>query len=139
MKEIITEVVEPNYITVKRGNKTRKIKQYQTEDGKIFDNKEDAERYDSILEFDKIEHLHNNSISELGYNWYRAKDEKELELIKKRLTWSHAHVYGIENIKVGEWFNYHDVDGGDSYDSIYFITLPEFENEVSELMRLLKG
>jgi len=139
MKEIITEVVVPKYVTVQRGTKVKKLKQYQAEDGKIFDNKEDAERYDSKLEFGKIEHLHINNISELGYEWYRAKDENELKLIKERLTWSHADVYGIQNIKIGEWFNYSDVDGGDSRDSIYFITLAEFIGEVSQLIRLLKG
>ena len=139
MKEIITEVLVPKYVTVQKGTKIKKLKQYQAEDGRIFDNKEDAERYDSKLEFGKIDRLHYSNISELGYEWYRAKDENELNLIKKRLTSSHADVYGIQNIKIGEWFNYSDVDGGDSRDSIYFITLAEFIGEVSQLIRLLKG
>jgi|WetSurSiteA1Bulk_404760.scaffolds.fasta_scaffold01794_8 hypothetical protein len=139
MKEIITEITEPNYVTIQKGNKTRKIKQYQAEDGKIFDKKDEAENHDFKLKFDKIEHIGDNVISELGYDWYRAKNEDELALIKERLVWSYSYVHGLENIKVGEWFNYRIDNGGDYRDNIYFTTLSEFENEISELTHLLKG
>lgn len=139
MKEIITEVTEPNYVTVKKGTKVRKIKQYQTEDGKLFDKKDEAEEHDFKLEFDKIEHVEGDFVSELGWSWYRAKNEEELELLKKKLVYSYANIRGLENIKVGEWFNYLHMDGGDYRDDIYFTTLEEFENEISELMHLLKG
>lgn len=139
MKEIITEVVEPNYVTIQKGTKTRKIKQYQAEDGKLFDRMPDAEEHDINLKFDEIEHINNDVISELGYNWYRAKNEDELNFLRRRLVWSYANVYGLNNIKVDEWFNYRREDGGDSRDTITFLTLPEFENEVSKLMHLLKG
>jgi hypothetical protein len=139
MKEIITEVTEPNYVTVKKGTKVRKIKQYQTDDGKLFDKKDEAERYEFKLEFDKIDHIIDSFIYDLGERWYRAKDEKELELLKQKLTWSHSNIRGLNNIKIGEWFNYRVEDGGDYRDDIYFTPLSEFENEVSRLMHLLKG
>lgn len=138
MEEIITEVVEPNYVTVQKGTKVRKVKQYKTSDGRIFDNKEDAERHEYRLEFDKIEHVMCiDVVSELGSTWYRAKDEIELEMLKKTLVHSWANIYGLDNIKVGEWFNYRNEDGGDSRDMITFLTLPEFEKEVSDLMKSL--
>lgn len=138
MEEIITEIVEPNYVTVQKGTKVRKVKQYKASDGKIFDTEREAEYYEIKLEFDKIEHVRCiDVVSVLGSTWYKAKDEYELETLKMELTHSYANIYGLDNIKVGEWFNYRCEDGGDYRDTITFLTLPEFEKEVSDLMKSL--
>ncbi len=129
----IIKKIKTKYKSVPDG--TYEEEWYKTSDGKEFKDKKEADRYEYHSKFNLIEHL-SNDIPELGYNWYIAKNEEELETLKSHFD-SNGKVSVDGNFEIGKWMNVIYENGGDYSNRVYVITLDYFKDEVEKFLNKL--
>jgi len=135
MKEIRTQEEDFTYRKVKTG-KLNTVVTYETVDGKTFSDKPTAIRHEFQLRYNSIEKIEID-IPEFGWQWFKAKDEEELSMLKQSLHDPYDTEHGMDKIKVGEWFSVYHEDGGDYRSVDYFYILQDlkeaFENALEKL------
>ena len=135
MEVIKTKKEKFDYKAIPTG-KFYEIETYKTEDGQEFTDKRTAINHEYNLYEKTIERV-DIDISEFGWQWYRAKNEKELVFLKQWCHSANNGVVGIDNIQVGEWFCHRYEDGGDSRSVDYFYTLRDFKQEYEDVLKKL--
>ena len=110
-------------------NGTKEVATYISFDGKEFKNKKDCSNHEATIEkIRKWNSIERNSEQEYDYfklpmEWFRAKNNEELELLKKEFGWYDKHECFFFNdskksegtkMIVDTWYGFVFEDGGDS-------------------------
>lgn len=137
MKEIITKKMKPKYVEV-QSNEYETITIYEADDGMVFTELRDATHHEAELKFNKSEKI-SFWFPMIDDNWYKAKDEEELEFLKNYLAKTYGRRYGETKLKVGEWFTIVSKNrdgGGDMAD--HFVPLSKLKESYLELLKVLE-
>jgi len=124
-QEIKLKTVEDGYI--------EKV-YYKTSDGNEYIDKEHAERVQKNIDYHNmylsIEKVTNNSDFNLRYyNWYKPKNQEELDFILKFLKFGGKWTTTIGTPVIGKWLSGY-TEENNTWDHYYIITLEEFLNGI---------
>jgi len=138
MEKTTKRQMKVKYIPV-QSDEFEEITEYKTFDGKVFRNEHDAQKYEDDINYEKIERG-DYTMVEIGDWWYRAKNQEEIEVIKRRYGIRGGKIReSINHVKPGEWFTIHVDYGGDYPDVYNFITLKEYLIDVNALKEKLES
>jgi len=127
----------PKYIEI-QSDEFEDVITYETSDGKIFSKKNEAELYEKKLKFAEIrENSIQYDLPDVFGSWYKVDVEDDLEFLKDYFTTPYDIVKGMDSVKVKEWFCVSVSYGGDSKDTITFITKSDFKASVDDLLNRL--
>lgn len=144
-KRITTQVT---YKTVPNG--TKDVISYVASDGKEFfgaSAEKNCVQYEQQLEHERYWSLVETvdspfEVYEIPTNWYHAKDEMQLELIKRHVGFYNTYdtVYlndygkNMTILKVGDWISGYFEDGGDYRGKVCIYTLEYIKSEVQKYL-----
>jgi len=111
---------------------------YLTDDGIEFTDLREAKRYESETRFNNAEKT-KFWFPSVGDDWYKAKDKDELEFLIEHLSCNYGgRRYGVDRLRVGEWFTvvYKDRDGAGPAD--HFVPLHKLKEDYTKLLKKLE-
>ena len=111
------------------------VTQYIAEDGKVFTDKSEAEKYEKQLvsyrkwnEIDRVDVSNLNEVGPAIHMWYRPKNEEELKMLKEAFYVGKGYctIHSFDGkLKVGEWMGCDFIDNGD-YHATYEVYTYEY-------------
>ena len=138
IKTIKTKKPKVKYVEIDT-EEFQETETYQTEDGEIFTNLKEANAHSSDLKLESIRKI-SYWFPLVSDDWYKAKDENELEFLKNKLAKSYGRRYGEGRLKVGEWFTVSHWDRDDTGNYVdHFVPLSKLKESYQELVELLEN
>ena len=148
MKEITLK--EPKYKYVKAGFLEKTI--FETEDGKKFNNKKEAEIHENELAVSKRINKLKTVEPEVDIDinsyslWYYVEKEEDIPWIIQATEQDYVTVFFngeysrdlFTEIKVGDWVTTHYTDGGDSRGRLGYYTLKYIKQDIKKFLDSFK-